>query len=424
MTDPSSAPSGAHRGSVGACPFPTASAGGSRAAHQRNGSQTLVLSIAPGQVAETLTVGGASQGAAGQGPGSACQQETEPSRLIKTNYGRRYKDDEKFTISRFKEYLKKREAWYIKIHGKVKLTGTHFTYKKEDVHRWKDGYLRKRLARLYKLRNWFDEQQLQEVTMITLTVPHNEDKWGRTVRDGHNVWQAWQNLKRGWTRIYQSRGGPLRDKSFVIFYEPHKSGYPHTHLMMFGTLTEDEITWMKSTWSHLTGADPLDGVAVRPGVGVKHLIAYLVKYMSKTLYHTIDEWTRGEWLFNAVAHEERYRLFGSSNDLAKIMRLVSDTDDTIECLDVSLEGLKPRIEGDETNTSRVWTNPNLRENSPMLSDKQPVSTADQVRAFRLRYNIRESDAEIAFHAKHKAWIKRGGVDRWRDDKIAAYEAMT
>jgi hypothetical protein len=149
----------------------------------------------------------------------------------------------------------------------------------------------------------------------------------------------------------------------------------------------------------------------------------------------MSEWTPGEWLFNAIAHETyegdnvtarkgRYRLFGSSNNLAKVMRLTTDSDDSIETLDVSLHGLNPRDKDDSVCSSRLWTNPNLRENSPMLSDKQPVSTADQVRAFRLRYNIRESDAEIAFHAKHKAWIKRGGVDRWRDDKIAAYEAMT
>jgi hypothetical protein len=357
----------------------------------------------------------------GAEPPSSCQHETEPSRLIKTNYG----NDVKFAVSRFKEYLKKRESWYIKIHGKVKLTGTHFTYKKEDIHRWKDGYLRKRLARLYKLRVWFDGQPSKDVTMITLTVPHNENKWGRKVRDGADMYQAWKNLKRGWTRIYQSRPGLFRNKSFVIFYEPHPaSGYPHIHMMMFGTMTGDEIERLKSTWSQLTGADPLNGVDVRPGVGVKHLIAYLVKYMSKTLYHTIDEWTPGEWAFNAIAHEERYRLFGSSNDLAEVMRLDTESDGTIECLDVSLEGLKPRFDDDETNTSRVWTNPDLHENSPMLSDKQPVSTADQVQRWKEKNHIPDSEAERVFRAKHKAWIKRGGVDTWRDDKIAAYEAMT
>ena len=358
-------------------------------------------STAPPKAVPVFPAGSGAPSGAGTSEGDSCQPDPVPSRLIKTNYG----NDENLAISRFRLYLEKREDWYIKIHGKVKLTGTEFLYRKTDIHRWKDGYLKKRLARLYKLREWFDAQPSQDVTMITLTVPHNHNKWGQKVRSGCNIWQSWENLKQGWNRIYQSRPGLFRDKEFVIFYEPHKSGYPHSHLMVFDTFTDEEVTRLKSTWSELTGADPLDGVDVRQGVGVKHLIAYLVKYMSKTLYHTIDEWTPGEWLFNAVAHEERYRLFGSSNNLAKIMRLQSDSDNTVECLDVSLEGLMPRDKDDEVCSARVWSNPCTKINDPLRRQIDVIPISDRVAAWKLRNNIVESEEEIVFKASQKAWKK-------------------
>jgi len=332
----------------------------------------------------------------------ACQPDS-PSRLIKTNYG----DDVKsynYAIHRFKEYIKKREDWYIQIHGRVKLTDTKFTYRKDDVHRWKDGYLKKRLARLYKLRDWFEKQPSQVVTMVTLTVPHNVNKWGKQVRTGHNIYEAWKNLKQGWTRLYQCKPGLFRDKEFVIIYEPHKTGYPHAHLMVFGSFTDDEVNRLHELWSEMTGADLLNGVDVRPGVVVRHVIAYLIKYTSKTLYHTMNEWTPGEWLFNAIAHEGRYRLFGSSNELSKIMSLSSDSDNTVETLNVSLNGLNPRDNDDSVLSSRLWTNPERKTKSPLMNNQLPIRpTSDLVARWKLKNNIVESEAEKAFKILQEKW---------------------
>ena len=368
-------------------------------------------STAPGQVDDTLPVGEPSQSL--RGTPLYTQPETA-SRLIKTNWC----DDVKsynFAIYRFKEYIRKREDWYIQIRGKVKLTETGFTYNKTDVHRWKDGYLKKRLARFYKLRDWFEVQPSQDVTMVTLTVPHNVNIWGHTVNTGHNIYQAWKNLKQGWGRLRHCQ--IFKNREFVIIYEPHKSGYPHAHLMVFGTpFTDEEIKHMKELWNEFTGADLLKGVEVRPGIGVKHLIAYLMKYISKTLYHTMSEWTPGEWLFNAIAHETyegdnvtarkgRYRLFGSSNNLAKVMRLTTDSDDSIETLDVSLHGLNPRDKDDSVCSSRLWTNPDKKTKNPLLNNSSSLSTAEMVARWKLKNNIPESEAEVMFKMKQEAWRK-------------------
>lgn len=350
----------------------------------------------------------------GLAQGASSQPLPVPCPLIKTNCGNDVKsekfsdeDEYNFTIARFEKYIKDREDWYVKIHGKVKLTGTEFTYNKTDVHRWKDGYLKKRLARLYKLRRWFEMQPSQEVTMITLTVPHNVNKWGKRVRDGHNAYQAWENLKQGWDRIRTSRNGIFRGKDYVFFYEPHQSGYPHGHIMLFGEpLTYGEREQLHELWSEMTGADLLNGVNISKadeGRPIEHLIAYLVKYMEKTLYHTMSDWSRGEWLFNAIAHEKGYRLFTSSNDLAKIMKLNGEKDGTVECLEVSLEGLKPRISDDEVNSTRIWSNPDNQVNSPFLRQVDSVPVPARIAAWMTRTGETFRPEERIFAAGQKKW---------------------
>ena len=326
------------------------------------------------------------------------------SRLIKTNSD----DDVKtpyLVVEQFKKWLEQRELMTISIHGKNKATGQNVTFTKSNMNRWTLAYFKKRLARLYKLREWFDNQQFNEVSMVTLTVPHNENVWGKRVNHGHNIWQAWENLKQGWNRIRDC--SVLRDKEFVIIYEPHKSGYPHIHLMVFGSFVDSEVRHLKELWSDMTGANIEDGVKISPGIGVQYLIAYLIKYMSKTLYHTKDSWTRGEWLFNAIAHEKHYRLFGASNNLSKIMRLVTDKDDDIEWLDTSLNGLEPRYEDDTVCTSRLWTKSGIdnKLNNPILRHVNVAPTSVKVAEWKLRNGIPESEAEIIFSAKQKAWRK-------------------
>jgi hypothetical protein len=89
-------------------------------------------------------------------------------------------------------------------------------------------------------------------------------------------------------------------------------------------------------------------------------------------------------LFNAVAHEKGYRLFGSSNTLAKIMRLVTDPDPDNETLAVSLTGLSPRYSGDTTLNQRVWSGAYDKMNDPLIEQRMPVSVAKTVARWMLK----------------------------------------
>jgi hypothetical protein len=334
---------------------------------------------------------------------TACPEGTTDSRLIKTNCVTSERE-ENFSIFRFKQYLKDRESVYLEIAGINKKTNIPFTFRKDDIHRWKDGYLKKRLAKLYKLRDWYENQSVHEVSMLTLTVPHNENIWGVVVNTGHNVYEAWENLKQGWSRFRTNR--IIRKFEYVLFYEPHKTGYPHAHIMIFGTLLEDEIDHLKKLWSRLTGANEENGFDVKPGIGVEHIISYLMKYMEKTLYHSLDTWTRGELLFNAIAHEKGYRLFGSSNTLAKIMRLDAERNPDNEALAVSLTGLPPRFDGDVVLKQRVWSGACEKMNSPLMEQRVPESMADRISRWMLKTGEEFGYREIKFrNAPRTNWLK-------------------
>jgi hypothetical protein len=68
--------------------------------------------------------------------------------------------------------------------------------------------------------------------------------------------------------------------------------------------------------------------------------------------------------------------------------------------------------------SRVWTNPKVKLNHPMLRQFTPIPISDRVAVWKLKNNIVDSPAETIFKKRFAVWKKRGGVDRWRDDKIA------
>ena len=47
---------------------------------------------------------------------------------------------------------------------------------------------------------------------------------------------------------------------------------------------------------------------------------YLMKYLAKTYFETIPDWTCEEFVFNAIAWKQGYRFFSCSRDLSKVMK--------------------------------------------------------------------------------------------------------
>jgi hypothetical protein len=250
----------------------------------------------------------------------------------------------------FKKYINDHLDTSLVIAGHNSKTGEKQSFRNNKINRWCKSYVDARLAQLYKLRTWKNEHPELPSNMWTLTVPHDYNKWGQKVRDGCNHFEVWENIRQGWRRLRDC--SVMRGKSFVKFYEPHKTGYPHIHLMCFDDYSPADIEHIKELWSAFTGADLLDGAKYDPGKNPKSLVAYLMKYLTKQNWHHIVEWTDSDWLFNSIAHKYKYRLFSASTDLSKIMQLDKPDDPSDFVWEtVKLEGLVDRFEDDPINVS-------------------------------------------------------------------------
>lgn len=285
-----------------------------------------------------------------------------PSRLIKTNCDKTIKwenYDEVAVVERFKSFIKKREHWHLTINCSDKITGEKVAITKKNIHRWTDEYLKKRLASLYKLRDWKCSDPTRPSNMWTFTVPHNYNKWGVRVREGANQFEVWENLKQGWDRLRQC--DVMRERDYVVIYEPHpETGYPHIHTMNFDDFPIGDEEHIKTLWHEFTGADLLDGSRYDAGKNIDSLVAYLMSYTGKQYYKNSETWTESDWLFNAIAYDKHYRLFSASRNLSKVMKLDKiPSKYELLCENVLLSGLKPRFDNDACCAVKIWSKPKL-----------------------------------------------------------------
>ena len=124
-----------------------------------------------------------------------------------------------------------------------------------------------------------------------------------------------------------SRNKIRKNVSYFWIVEPQiESGYPHIHAGYFTEFTEAERDRLKNHWSKIVKAgDYKHGLdfsfksEYHPG-DISSFRNYLMKYMGKTFVETIPDWEPEELVFNAIAWDEGYRIFGCSRDLSKIMR--------------------------------------------------------------------------------------------------------
>jgi hypothetical protein len=128
--------------------------------------------------------------------------------------------------------------------------------------------------------------------------------------------------------------------NYVWILEPHETGYPHCHLVVFREFSDTEQDEIKRLWSEKYHAGSYDrGIEVtskRSDESICSICNYLMKYMTKQFGDGNEPWTDGELLFNAPIWATGTRMWGASKELTKIMRRpVNESDvtwDTVELL--------------------------------------------------------------------------------------------
>lgn len=227
------------------------------------------------------------------------------------------------------------------------------------VHRWTEEYRNRVLARFYKLQDWWIAQGCPPVTMMTLTTYQGDTKTTRAAV-GHAVSreEALEILQVSWRKLRNMLKIRILKRNFDYVYvlENHKSGYPHMHVCIFGTLSKMEKAWVIRLWSEKYNAGSKmhgvdfseerkderidtsgDGSPIRSRDDINFVGFYLIKYLGKSFSEPL-EMTAGELKFSVLLWKTGARQYNCSQALAKIMKLDENPNPCLKCVGVRLEG--------------------------------------------------------------------------------------
>jgi len=224
------------------------------------------------------------------------------------------------------------------------------------IHRWTPLYRRGLLAKFYQLENSLTQDQLKNVTMITLT----------TSQRGEDQEECLLKLVKYYNRLFKLLRYYIGTINYFYILEPHKSGYAHLHIMYMKILTDAEKKIITDAWTTKYGMgsykginfsepkESLDGTCFSGSV--KFVRCYLMKYVSKGLHS--ESMSKGELLFNSLLKKHKIRLWGCSRNFSKIMKKPEKP------LSEDYECLKVEMYQDDEFVSLLYPIPKLEELKP------------------------------------------------------------
>lgn len=154
-------------------------------------------------------------------------------------------------------------------------------------HRWSATYRRRTYARLKAAERHVTAKWSGGVptTLLTLTAPHNDE-----TGEPRSFEAVLSDLKDGWDKARRviRRETEGTETEYLAVYEPHGSGYPHLHVVLFGVARPSIGRKVQEYWvdRYVEGAsaDAQDCEVSRGrGVDLSQPAAYVMKYLSKSL---------------------------------------------------------------------------------------------------------------------------------------------
>lgn len=210
--------------------------------------------------------------------------------------------------SKFKPYTKDLQNFlnYLSYTKKTKFQLTLFTpeLKREKIYldyynRYSEKYFKSVYARLIRFNDNYvsdkiSKNQVIYLYMLTLTIPQKNK----------TIFQCLEDLRTYRKTIFQYLRDERKKKNsieWLWFTEPHKSGYPHTHIMILSDNMNfsDSEQKLKSLWHVVSGANYRHGLDLRyigavgavddlSGTPIANIVQYIIKYLSKSLMSSVD----------------------------------------------------------------------------------------------------------------------------------------
>lgn len=154
-------------------------------------------------------------------------------------------------------------------------------------HRWSSEYRRRTYARLKATERHVTAKWGETVptTMLTLTAPHKDDSGNY-----RPFTEVLDDIKNGWdkSRDVIRRETEGVETEYLAVLEPHATGYPHLHVLVFGVARPSLGDKVANYWveRYVDGASrDAQDVTVKRGrsLQLESPAAYLMKYLSKSL---------------------------------------------------------------------------------------------------------------------------------------------
>lgn len=224
------------------------------------------------------------------------------------------------------------------------------------IHRWTAIYRLSILAKMYLLENYLTQDQLKNVTMITLT----------TSQRGEDQEECLLKLLKYYNRLFKLLRYYIGTIDYLYVLEPHETGYAHMHIMYMKLLTDAEKKIITDAWTIKYGVGDIKGINFSEPKGsidgkfksgsITYVRSYLMKYVSKGLFS--GSMSKGELLFNSLLKTHKIRLWNCSRNFSSIMkRPEKPLSEDYECLKVELYQ-------DEEFVSLLYPRPKLEELKP------------------------------------------------------------
>lgn len=223
----------------------------------------------------------------------------------------------------FRDYLTKTSLCHFRITGTRE--SETVVSDVEYIHRWTDTYRRAWIAKLYQLEEWHRREGLP-VTLLTLTTYQNgwySHQKGRNL----TIPESFEALKTGWVKLAKILRKELNKIDYFWVMEPHESGYPHMHVVLFAEIEPGLQDKISSLWESYGAGSRAHGVdfEIRPkNKSIESLRNYLLKYLAKGLLGTNSKFgdeplLPGHWVFHSQVWKYKYRIVGSSLALSRVM---------------------------------------------------------------------------------------------------------
>jgi hypothetical protein len=159
------------------------------------------------------------------------------------------------------------------------------------------------------------------VTLLTLTGYQggnvSREVKGKVVSRG----ELYAELKRGWRWLSDGIGKMIPGMEYVWVMEPHKSGYPHMHVALFGYVSKALQERLSRLWSEKYEVGSVEHGLDFSVKSVKESIQsvrnYLMKYITKGIGgEGKRKWTAEEWVYHALAWKHHHRYIGMSRSMS------------------------------------------------------------------------------------------------------------